>query len=64
MQYRCFFCDIVIPDVKAAGVVRKVECWLPSGKTSGAIGARDLYMYAHRVCAETGRVGAEQQSLF
>jgi len=64
VQYRCFFCDIVIADVKASGVARRVECWLPVGKTSGAMGVQERFIYAHRICCESGRVVASQESLF
>jgi len=64
VQYRCAFCDTLIVDIKASGVVRLVECWLPSGKNSGAMRVQEKFIYAHKICCETGKVVAQQDALF
>lgn len=64
MQFRCRFCDVLIPDVKAAGVMRRVECWLPAGKSTGALRVEEKFLYAHRVCVEVGKIEAAQEALF
>lgn len=64
MHYNCAFCDTLIADVKASGIVRLVQCWLPVGKTSGAIRVEERFMYAHRICCEVGKMEARQDSLF
>jgi len=55
---------LTIQDPTASGVVRLVKCWLPVGKTSGALRTQDLWLYAHRICAETDKVDPTQESLF
>jgi len=64
MQYHCAFCDVLIPDVKASGVMRLVQCWLPVGKNSGAQRVEEKFMYAHKICVEIGKVETKQDSLF
>lgn len=64
MQFRCSFCDTLIPDVKQSGIMRLVQCWLPTGKNGGAIKIEEKYLYAHKICVEVGKVEAAQDSLF
>jgi len=44
--------------------MRFVQCWLPSGKTGGAMRVEDKYLFAHKICVEIGKVEAAQESLF
>lgn len=44
--------------------MRLVKCWLPVGKSSGAVKVQDLWMYAHRVCTEIEKHDPSQESLF
>lgn len=64
VQFHCKYCDLLIPDVKSSGVMRLVECWLPAGKSTGALRVEEKFLYAHRICVEMGKMEAAQESLF
>lgn len=64
VEYKCQFCKTSIGDVKASGIMRLVECWVPIGKTSGILRVEDKFLYAHRLCVEIGKLAANQEPLF